>query len=485
MGQSPVSHTICCSLREKYDSHGSGFHFPTGPPQFFFSEIHVGLDAPRLLAFAPLWQRDNSSPRRLAIASHHEVHVYLVDETDGNDLAASLEGDTKLHLRLEYQMLLDTDVEVTSMTFSDESSSRTLVVAAGPSQTADTQKRRAHQVRMFSCDGQAAPVGDMGGPDENVPPPVHTWKWNSDYTVSLEDHGAPVVHIVTSQTTVVTADSQGSCGTWKKNQGCSKRHASVKLHKGGLADIAVDRFFLYTCGREDRTISIWSVPDLNLVLNKVVEIPEELLLGLKFDMSAVTSAPSLLNEEGPDIAAPNAVGDSEASQKAVAKRGTCQFASLTALRRPLSRWAGSQGSSRSAKAPKGTLFVAAALADQCEVAGAGAGVLMEWALGDQVVCQSAQVAHDSPIVNIAYGPYDNGPVITADMRGTFRVWDCVPKLTLAQHLEFPGSPGMQPQLSIAVEPQRGLYSSNGDRRLFVWRRSQSSDLLFTDTSRQV
>ena len=182
-------------------------------------------------------------------------------------------------------------------------------------------------------------------------------------------------------------------------------------------------------------ISIWSVPDLHPIMETFTEIPKDLLLGLRFSADAVFSAPVLVDDDVPDVAAPGALGDAAAPTATVSKArpmyGTCRLSELTALRRPLSRWAGSQGSSRSAKAPRGTLFVAAVLADPCEAAVVGAGVLMEWALspgGQQgAACQSAQVAHDSPIVSIAFGPYDNGPVITADRRGVFRVWDCCPR----------------------------------------------------------
>lgn len=477
MGQSPVTHTICCSLREKYDAHNNGFPVATGPPQFFCSEVHIGLESPKFLSFAPLWQRDNSPPRRLAIATKREVHVYLVTDTE------STEGESLPRLRLENSMALDSDTEITSMIFSDESSSRTLVVAVGPNADG-ASPRGSHQVRFFSCEAQATRTGEQLSEQDDGDVPVNVWKWNDDYTAALEDHGARVTHLVTSQTILVSADSSGTCGTWQKNKGFSKRHTSAKLHKSSIADISVDRYFVYTCGREDKKICIWSVPELQPIMETVVSIPKDILIGGRNLVDAMMTAP-IVEQDAPQVASPTAVGDrgcTEASVAMTSMNGTVQLSALTALRRPLSRWAGSQGSSRSAKAPKGTLFVAAVLAEECEVAGAGAGVLMEWALGasgdKQAVCQSAQVAHDSPIVSIAYGPYDNGPVITVDTRGIFRVWDCVPRLTCSQNLEFFTAPHQtMPQLAMAVEPQRGLYSSNGDRRLFVWRRTQSQEFI--------
>ncbi|CAK0828762.1 unnamed protein product, partial [Prorocentrum cordatum] len=146
-----------------------------------------------------------------------------------------------------------------------------------------------------------------------------------------------------------------------------------------------------------------------------------------------------------------------------------QLAELTAVRRPVSRWSGSQGSARSAALPKGMLFVAGSLADGQEVAGAGAGVLMEWSLGPKPACQGAQVAHDAPIVALAYGPYDNGPLLTADARGLFRVWDYTPRLWCSQQVDTGGCPDPR-SLAVAMDPlNRTAYSIAGDGRLFVWR----------------
>merc|ERR1712079_377995 len=86
--------------------------------------------------------------------------------------------------------------------------------------------------------------------------------------------------------------------------------------------------------------------------------------------------------------------------------------------------------------------------------------------------QSVRVAHDSPIIALAYGPYDNGPLVTADNRGIFRVWDYTPKLWCSQKVDTGCSPNSVVQsLAIAVDPlHRSLYSIVGDKRLFMWRR---------------
>merc|ERR1712196_593912 len=100
------------------------------------------------------------------------------------------------------------------------------------------------------------------------------------------------------------------------------------------------------------------------------EIPQDLLAGVRLAANAVMAPP--VEEGAPLMPAPSVVADEEAHVQTTATQGAYQLASLTALRRPLSRWGGSQGSSRSAKAPIGTLFIAAVLADHCEAAGGGA-----------------------------------------------------------------------------------------------------------------
>jgi hypothetical protein len=112
-----------------------------------------------------------------------------------------------------------------------------------------------------------------------------------------------------------------------------------------------------------------------------------------------------------------------------------------------------------------------------DIAGKGAGLLMEWSLGDKPTIQSVQIAHDSPIVSLVYGPWDNGPVITADAKAVFRVWEFNLErgLCFSQQVnllypthpnDLPGGPAM------AVEQPGKLYVSVGAKRLYVWQRQQ-------------
>lgn len=125
-------------------------------------------------------------------------------------------------------------------------------------------------------------------------------------------------------------------------------------------------------------------------------------------------------------------------------RHPCHLSQVSAVRRPISRWSGGQGSARHPEFPRGMLFVAGILADGHEVACGGSAVLMEWALGPTPVCHGAHIAHGSPIVAIAYGPYDNGPLITADASGVFRIWDYAPRLFCSQEVDACGAVTLSP-----------------------------------------
>lgn len=444
MGQ-PVSHSICCSLREKQYEQNL-WPVAVGPPQFHHSEVEVQIEQPRFMAYGPLWHKEAAVSRRLAVASKREVHVYRLPTDEESH---SPGGGASSWLSLEHTLTLPENQEVTCIHYSDDTNSRNLVVAYGPI----AGLSGAHRARVWSCEEKS----EVGADKQEA---VNVWHMDR-YAHSLDDHNDAIVKLASSQAFFVTADSAGSCGVWQKNKGFVRR-SFAKLHNGSIADLAADRFFVYSAGQQDLHICVWAVPDLAQVISVQADLPKDLFPGLSRSASLASDG----KKKGADMV-------QALPALASSPRPACRLSGLTALRRPLSRWAGSQGSSRSAKAPKGTLFVAGVFAENCEVAGEGAGVLMELSLGEKPVCQTAQIAHDSPIVSLAYGPYDNGPLITADTRGVFRVWDCVPRLMCSQHVEFQGVPGGFPAAVIAVEPHCGLYSSLGDKRLVVWRRSRN------------
>lgn len=427
---------MCCSIRDK-EGRGGRFPFATDSPQFECSEVALPLEQPRFLAFAPLWQGTANVTRRIALASSRTVKVFRMPDTYMPAQDSSLQH--------EYSLELEEDSEITALLFRDEDSSRNLIVAYGPPEGAAGH----HVVRVWSCDAVAvmlpwpepAPSPQIGGMAPAAPAAVQLrqptlWSAAEGFVSSLEDHTCAVSLLAVSSTYLLTADVGGECRVWQKTRGLASR-AVARLHQGGIADLAVDRLFAYSAGRQELAVRIWSVPDLKAVLTITADMLESRCVLGTADPAASTLP--------------------------------CKLVQLTAVRRPTSRWSGAQGSTRHSGAPRGTLYVAGITADGRDVAGGGAAVLMEWSLGAQPTLQSAQVAHDTAIVVLAYGPYDNGPLVTGDTRGIFRVWDCTPRLLCSQQVEA-GTVCETLSPAVVVDPQqRALYTIVGDSRLFVWR----------------
>lgn len=414
MGQ-PVSRSICCSVREKDGKRPMVKNADS--PQFHQFEVGIALEKPRLTAFAPLWHTGIITPRRLAIAGERIVHVYSV--SDGA-------FDQSPALVLEHTLQLEDGMTVTALQFRDEDSSRTLAVAYGPSHEGTADDCR---IRLWACDGNAL-----------------NWSQNEGFITSLDAHTAPISHLAVSSTFLLSADKSGMCHVWVKNRGFALR-TSAQLHQNsGFADLVVDRLYAYSIGDKDPAVCVWAMPDLNAVLSIRLDTMEGL--------------PWAGGGGFPRAATPGLQGGDPA----------CLLSSLSALRRPTSRWSGSQGSTRHAGVPRGMLFVAGVLAEGSGIAGQGGAVLMEWTLGAHPSCQSAQMAHDSPIVAMAYGPYDNGPLITADGKAVFRVWDYTPRLWCSQQIDLGSAQHGNPRISISVDPlNRALYTSVGEKRLYLWR----------------
>lgn len=464
MGQ-PVSRSMCCSVREK-DGRGRLGFVTNESPQFLCNEVELGLEHPCFVAFAPLWNTGSAgSTRRLAVASASAVHVYRLSDS-------ALQGAEIPPMVLEHTLTMPADLTINAVLFRDEDTSRCLVVAYGPTTSSHEGKAGQHFIRVWSCDGPASgsrmvkqvstgssvSLATFAAPHENFvsadAPAEHevsdesalpyAWHLNEGFVASLEDHTARVTRLVVSSTYLLSADDQGECRVWQKNRGFASR-AAARLHQGAVVDLAVDRLYAYSLGQQDLCVRVWSVPDLKPVLTILAD--------------SVEGGPA--NFSGFAVATPMAPGAGRHST-------ACRLAQLSTVRRPVSRWSGAQGSTRSAGAPRGMLFVSGVLAEGQETAGAGAAVLMEWSLGTNPRCQSAQIAHDTPIETMAYGPYDNGPLITADKSGTFRVWDYTPRLWCSQQVEA-GAPIFGGGLAIAVDPlHRTVFSVTGTRRLLCW-----------------
>mmetsp|Transcript_71932 Transcript_71932/g.174236 ORF Transcript_71932/g.174236 Transcript_71932/m.174236 type:complete len:462 (+) Transcript_71932:56-1441(+) len=453
MGLSVSRCYMCCSTRDKQGMMDSSFL--ERPPQFECLEVDVQLDKPLMVAFAPLHQREASNQRRLALAGQREVNIYRLPDGD-------LTPGEPPRLILTHVLKLQPGYVVSSMLFSDEDNSRHLVVAISP----DADKQNAeHLMRVWNCEaviGYSTSDEPASTEASLRPAKFIELKQNEGYVSNLGDQRARVTRMASNKTYLLTADAAGECRLWQKNRAFAKRAAAL-FHAGGVADLAVDRLFAYSAGTDDLRICAWALPDFSPVFTMPADIPEDLFASL-------TPRPALaeLPQAALQAAAPAAAS--------LPKRQLCRLAKVNLLRRPLSRWAGWQGSSRGPKAPRGSLFAAGVLAEGCEVAGAGAGVLMEWALGEKPHCLSVQIAHDSPIVALVYGPYDNGPLISADAKGVFRVWEFLLErgLCLTQQLELPCLASDRPCLAVAVEQPRGLYVAAGSRRLYVWQRHQDA-----------
>eukprot|EP00929_Paragymnodinium_shiwhaense_P014522 TRINITY_DN122437_c0_g1_i1.p1 TRINITY_DN122437_c0_g1~~TRINITY_DN122437_c0_g1_i1.p1 ORF type:complete len:511 (+),score=86.91 TRINITY_DN122437_c0_g1_i1:154-1686(+) len=468
--QAPTRAGMCCSVREKDGRRLAADAL--GAPQFTYSEIALDADKPRHLAFSPLWSQGaagQAQPRRLALASDKVVQVYRITNAEDDRSEGALP-----ELALEYSLDLGQRRTVTALRFRDEESSRHLVVALthapglAISALASEEAGPAHSVRVWGMVDRA--TSSSGGRTGSKQPAAITaaeLQLDEGYLASLDDHTAPVTRLAANTTYLFTADSAGECRAWHKTRSYALR-ASAQLHQSAVVDLTVDRLFLYSAGSQDQTIRVWSSPDLKPVLSIGIELPRELCASI-----VDPRAPSFATDEGktPDVIAMPSLPSAPSSASPAGAAGSgYRLTALTALRRPLSRWSGSQGSTRNNNTPKGVLFVAGVLSAGPNGIGRGAGVLMEWSLaGEKAVCRSAQIAHDMPIVSLAYGPYDNGPLITVDARGQFRVWDVTPKLWCSQRVDvglLGGDPG---GLAIAVDPmRRGFFAITGGKRLLVW-----------------
>jgi len=96
--------------------------------------------------------------------------------------------------------------------------------------------------------------------------------------------------------------------------------------------------------------------------------------------------------------------------------------------------------------------------------------IMVWSLSPKPVCRALEVVPGEVITSMAYGPYDNGPLMTADNLGLVRVWDCQPDLTCLQIAQAP-LPGECTPVVAVDHMREALYSVTGDERLYIWRRA--------------
>lgn len=356
--------------------------------------------------------------RRLAVANDNEVHVYRV--MSDQDVARG----TVPQLLLEHTHKVEPGNCIHAILFTDESSSRNLAVSQG------TNAGRRQGVLIWNCD---MPSSWWIPSSTNLPNPI-IWDKKKHLACVLQGHSGPVKCIGVGSNFVVTADTLGECRVWQKTMYLKKGQA--KLHEGGVADLAVDKAFVYSIGCCGYHVSVWSLPELALLLSIPIEIPDKYL------------------DDIPESVLPR----------------SHRLERLTQLKRPLSRWVGvssakdvTSGSDR----PTGAIYVAAVAAEGLLSAYPRAGLIMEWSLGVEPECRSVTIAHESPVVQLKYGPYDNGPLVTADSSGIIRVWDCIPSIHCSQ--ELVSEHEAAPEVSIAVDPRVGLYTTLGTSKLSIWK----------------
>lgn len=401
----PISRNMCCSIRDK-DGFGKAF---AQSPHFNCSEVELPLESPSLVAFSPLWAMGT---RRLAVANAHTVHIYRMSDSGKFEMPT-----------LESTLEMEDGFVITALIFRDEDTARAFVIASKPENRA-----RGVNIKIWPCD--AAP-----GVLETTQIAPRALQ-REGFIASLEEHVAPVTHLAVNSTYLFSCDSSGECRGWQKNRSMALR-ATARLHKGAVVDFAVDRHFVYSLG-EEMNLRIWSTELKEVVVMPIGHVEASCLMG---DMAA------------PVLSPPKGTDEKEAAS-------SFQLSRLSALKRPVSRWSGGQAASGrgSTNTPRGLLFVAGVMAKGQSAAGENAAVLMEWTIAAAPVCQGAVIAHDVPIVTIAYGPFDNGPLITCDGRGLCRVWDCSPRLWCSQQIEAsPGAPRSLAKVSVASDPLNCPY----------------------------
>lgn len=408
---------MCCAVRDKDGGEGAGLG---KAPQFTCVDAEVTLvDEACFVTFSPLYTQEAAKPRHLAVASREEMCIFH-RPSPATDLSSCLAG-----LCCTHRLRLDANLQINAILFVDDDNSRQVAVATGPTGCDPAAPNRGpgvHSTKVFVCDSS----GTRPRPTREAPWSGVDWSFKNDAVAMLEGHTATIVKLVSNRQFVLSADLAGQVAIWAKPRLPGKvfeRKAMALCHDGGVADACIDRSFAYTVGRQENRVCIWQLPELMpQVLSLPIDLHEELLNSLQPRLQPLPSTgPRLEMPTSKDCDATGAAGI-----RANALTPRSPIARVNLLRRPLSRWAGAPNVSKGAQPvqlPRGCLFVAAIVGAGCEVAGPGAGLLMEWTLGEHPNLHSLQVAHDSPIVSMTYGPYDNGPIITADTRGTFRVWE--------------------------------------------------------------
>lgn len=459
---------MCCSVRDKEGIRARFLNTSQNVP-FECVTAQVTLQDPRFLALAPLWQTDEEppKPRRLALASESKVHIYRVPDTEPVERPGGDNGFDPASLRLEYTLELGAGMVISAVVFNRRGDERkgernmpmSLFVAACPAEGVSAP----NTVKAWIF-----PTAQSAGFENGAE--VTVWTWNQGQVITTQ-HAARVDHLATSPQYLLTADGTGACSVWDKSKSFTNK-GSEKLHdesQGGLSDLVAERHFAYSSGRTDLLVKVWGLPDLRLVMQ--TSMHPKIRAPLIPESSVQPQPPQSPDSTKPQLEFQGVPCIKLAGQAAEISDGLpCTLAELTGLRRPASRWCGAQASERvrAGAGPRGLLFVAGMLSVTSDIADVAASVLMVLALGKDPECHAIQIAHDTPIAAISYGPYDNGPLVTADACGIFRVWEYAPRLVCLQQGNIGGGAPCHP--AIAMDPmERALYSITGNQRLIIWK----------------
>lgn len=364
----------------------------------------LGLSSVSQVAFGPLRAPSSSSsvgpPHRKRLAVASREQILVYRAIEGD-------GARLQHLALEARHVIETEETLTALAFYEGASSRYVVGAV---------VREWPVIRNAALQESAA---DDFRVDTRMDATVRIWDAEADMETvkELRSPGlGEVTYLVVSAARLYAVDVLGNCHVWDKTSpetsGFASKSLMRPLHKGRVVGAETDAFFAYTAGADLR-IGIWREKDLDTACGK----------------GALEAAPATRE---------------------------FRIAGLGPLVRPSSRWGLCQVTrGRGAVKPQGFLF-AAAWSEESQ------GIVMKWDLG-QHRCVQCVRGHCGHITAMVFGPYDNGPLITAGEDGCVRLWEASAMACLGCAGEHSISIS-----GVCVDPQHHVYSCGSDGTLKVW-----------------
>lgn len=412
----------CCTVRQDEDQ---AFLPPSIPQQTSSSDVlraigqsNLGLSGSPAACLSPLYGGALDS-RRLAVGSDSGIRVSRIvpgGGTAGGPASAGGFGHAG-PLWLDFDVMETIDLPDTSghgswtlaaFAFGDPLSARRIIAALNP--------RPANGNGV--ANGRSAPtlrVFDLQSKQNRA----------EDWSMGKEDITCMAVTVCH----VFVGDCAGCCWLFHKKDGAISAlgvgqrgpKGARRLHQCPVVALEADPQYVYSMSA-DRCISIW---DQTLAEEKIRFI--------------VAVSPGHLQRE---------------------------MRSLTGIARPNSRWGligGASGWPKNATAapsssgPIGLLFLAG-------LGAGGEGLLMTWNLATKAGLTTVR-AHDGKIAAMAFGPHDNGPVITGGDDGCICLWDIFSLRCVARVPD----PARRSITAFAAEPQRCFFSVHEGGTVKAWR----------------